>query len=514
MLILITAAIEGRDVAIADVAGAYLKAEMNDFVLMKLEGATVDIMIELDPSLEDFVAVENGKRVLYMQLMKALYGCVQSALLWYKLFSSTLVGLGFELNPYDLCVANAIIDGKQCTIGWYVDDNIITHVDPNQVTWVIDKIEEKFGKMVVSRGKSHDFLGMKLDFLEDKTVTVGMKEHIKGAISDFPEDIVRNAATPAAKYLFETSDTDEKLSPELADKFHRIVAKLLYVTQRARVDILLAIAFLCTRVADPDIQDWKKLKRVLQYLRGTLDDVMRLGAGSLFKMKTWVDASYAVHPDMKSHTGGCMSFGIGVLLAMSAKQKLNTKSSTEAEVVGASDYLPNCIWTRMFMEAQGYKMKESTYYQDNMSAMKLEKNGKMSAGRNSRHIDIRYFFAKDRVDTEGIDIAYCPTEQMLADFFTKPLQGNLFRRLKAVLMGHARISTLLDIPLASVQERVGSEDFGETLNGHGETKNGPNANGPPTTTEKKDSRSYATVARGTKRSLDRVQPSRVEPRDL
>ena len=184
MLILITAAIEGRDVAIADVAGAYLKADMNDFVLMKLEGATVDIMLELDPGLKDFVAIENGKRVLYMQLMKALYGCVQSALLWYKLFSSTLVGLGFELNPYDLCFANATIDGKQCTIGWYVDDNIITHVDPNQVTWVIDKIEEKFGKMVVSRGKSHDFLGMKLDFLEDKTVTVGMKEHIKGAIAD------------------------------------------------------------------------------------------------------------------------------------------------------------------------------------------------------------------------------------------------------------------------------------------------------------------------------------------
>jgi len=89
-------------------------------------------------------------------------------------------------------------------------------------------------------------------------------------------------------------------------------------------------------------------------------------------------------------------------LFVSAKQKLNTKSSTtEAEVVGASDYyLPNCIWTRMFMEAQGYKMKESTCYQDNMSAMKLEKNGKMSAGRKSRHIDIRYFFAKDRVDTD------------------------------------------------------------------------------------------------------------------
>jgi len=108
---------------------------------------------------------------------------------------------------------------------------------------------------------------------------------------------------PAAKYLFEMRDDDEKLSPELADKFHGIVSKQLYVTNGAYVDILLAITFQCNRVAYPNVQGWKKLKRVLQYLRGTLDDVMRLGADSLFKMKTWVDASYTVHHNMKSHTG-------------------------------------------------------------------------------------------------------------------------------------------------------------------------------------------------------------------
>jgi hypothetical protein len=93
--------------------------------------------------------------------------------------------------------------------------------------------------------------------------------------------------------------------------------------------------------------------------------------------------------------------------------------------------------------------------------------------------------------------------QMLADFFTKPLQGSLFRRLKVALMGHAHISTLLNIPSASVQERVGSEDFGESLeslNGHGETGNGPDADVEHfPTTEKKGSLSYADAARGTKR---------------
>jgi len=228
------AAAEGHNVAIADVAGAFLKADMEDFVLMKLEGTTVDIMCELDPSLEDFVCIENGKRVLYMQLIKALYGCVQSALLWYKLFSTTLFDMGFKLNLYDLCVANATIDGKQCTSVWYIDDNMITHMDPAVITSIIEKIVDKFRKMTVTRKKSHEFLGMGLHFDKDNTTGVSMKEYIKVAIADFPEDIIRNAATPAAKHLFDVSDKDEDepLCLTQAAKFHWIVAKLLYVCKQ------------------------------------------------------------------------------------------------------------------------------------------------------------------------------------------------------------------------------------------------------------------------------------------
>ena len=134
MCTLVIDAKERRDVASADVVCAYLSADMKDFVLLKLTGEAVDIMCSVDPIYQDFVAYEGNKKVLYLQLDKALYGCVQSAPLWYELFSSTLKDLGFELNPYDACVANKMIDGKQCTIAWYVDDMKISHVDPNVVT--------------------------------------------------------------------------------------------------------------------------------------------------------------------------------------------------------------------------------------------------------------------------------------------------------------------------------------------------------------------------------------------
>ena len=156
-------------------------------------------------------------------------------------------------------------------------------------------------------------------------------------------------------------------------------------------------------------------------------------------------------------------------MSKSSKQKLNTKSSTEAELVGASDYLPYSIWAKKFMERQGHVLKENRFYQDNLSTIRFEKNGRKSCGPNSRHIDIRYFWIKDRLDLDSFDITYCPTLQMLADFFTKPLQGSLFRKLRDVVMGHKHVSTLKEeLTLAPSQERVAG---GILL---GKSGNGPN----------------------------------------
>jgi hypothetical protein len=427
---------------------------MDDFTLLKIEGESVDIMCKVCKEYKSFVHYERGKKVLYLKLLKALYGCVKSALLWYELFTGTLQDVGFELNPYDMCVANMNVDGKQCTILWYVDDTKISHADGKVVTSVIEKIEAKFGKMTVTRGKDHVFLGMNVIFHDDGTASIKMKDYIKEAIRDFSDDISRQATTPAKKNLFDIDEEGTPLGNEDRDNFHSIVAKLLYVSKRGRLDIQLAIAFLCTRVACSTEKDWIKLKRVLEYLNGTLDEFLVLGADDICMMKTWVDASYAVHPDMKSHTGGVVSFGKGAVMSKSSKQKLNTKSSTEAELVGASDYLPYPIWAKKFLESQGYIMRENVFYQDNQSTIRFAKNGRKSCGPNSRHIDIRYFFIKDRMGLEDIDVQYCPTEQMLADFFTKPLQGNLFRKFKAVILGHKHIDTLKDQLTVPSQERV------------------------------------------------------------
>ena len=119
-----------------------------------------------------------------------------------------------------------------------------------------------------------------------------------------------------------------------------------------------------------------------------------LRADGVNVLKWSVDASYATHDDMQGHNGGTMSMGKdgrGSIISISKKQKLNTKSSTEAELIGADDKMSQMLWTGYFLEAQGYGIDENILYQDNMSAMLLENNRKKYSTKNTKHINVRYY---------------------------------------------------------------------------------------------------------------------------
>ena len=438
-------AYEKRSVVVVDIPGAYLHAGVKHDkhrVLIKLQDEYVDMMCQVNSKYKEFVCYENGRKTLYLKLLRALYGCIESALRWYELFTSTLAEMGFSINPYDRCVANNIIDGKQCTVVWYVDDVKISHVDEAVTRRIVKKLEDKFGTLNPTYGNEQEYLGMKIKIDDEGRVHIDMRDQVCEILDDFSEDISGSATTPAAKHLIEICDNSIPLDKKRSDEFHSTTAKLLYLEKRGRPDIETAVSFLCTRVSEPDEHDWKKLKRVLSFLSRTKDDVRIIGCDNLDVLFTWVDAAYAVHHNMRSHTGGSMSFGWGTIHNKSSKQKLNTKSSTEAEIVGVSDYIPYNIWLVNFLKGQGYELQHNIIYQDNTSAIRMEKNGRNSCTGNSRHIDIRYFFTKDRVDKGEMSIEYCPTHEMLADFYTKPLQGSLFRKMRDVIMGYSHISSL------------------------------------------------------------------------
>ncbi len=117
------------------------------------------------------------------------------------------------------------------------------------------------------------------------------------------------------------------------------------------------------------------------------------------------------------------------------KQKLSTRSSTESEIVGADDIMPAICWTRYFMEAQGYQVQDNFLFQDNKSAILLEKNGKVLSSKHTKHVNIRYFFITDRVNKGNVSLVWHLTGDMIRDFMTKPLQGALFHKFRDQIMG-------------------------------------------------------------------------------
>jgi hypothetical protein len=122
--------------------------------------------------------------------------------------------------------------------------------------------------------------------------------------------------------------------------------------------------------------------------------------------------------------------------SISRKQKLNTRSSTEAELVGADDVSIMILWTKLFMEAQGHKIEKNILYQDNKSTILLENNGKRSSSKRTRAFNIRYFFLTDQIEKGNLSVEYCPTTEMIGDYMSKPLQGKLFQKFKKAIMGY------------------------------------------------------------------------------
>ena len=300
---------EERDVACCDIVGAYLNAHMKKLIYMVYEGDMVDYMIQSNLSkYQDYVHVNhNGKKQLYVRLNKALYGCIESAKLWYDMLADTLVNkMKFIINPYDPCVANRMINGSQCTICWYVDDLKISHADKAVVQNIINQLEDIYGKMTVTRGKSHVYVGTNITYGSDREAYINMVDHIKEAIDDFPEECISSVNSPAGMHLFEVNSSDNLIPENERRTFHKIVAKLLFISNRARPDIVVPISFLTSRVTKATNDDWKKLKRVLCYLNNTIDMKLTLSIDNASVLKTWVDASYACHNDMRSHTGGAI----------------------------------------------------------------------------------------------------------------------------------------------------------------------------------------------------------------
>ena len=213
---------------------------------------------------------------------------------------------------------------------------LITAESEEAIDNIILQIGEKYQNLSVYRGRKLDYLGMTFDFTENNKVKVTMNGYINDLL-ELCKDVEGTAKTPASNDLFEIDKNSPLLSEEKKKLFHSIVAKFLYLGKRVRPELLTAILFLSRRINAATEQDMKKLYRLIKYLRGTNTMGITLQADNYISIYAYVDASYGVHDDLRSQTGCVIGLGCGPVYCKSTAQKINTKSSTEAELVSLSD---------------------------------------------------------------------------------------------------------------------------------------------------------------------------------
>ena len=424
------AACESRYVATCDIGGAFLNADMfkgsGRTVIVKLDPHITKMLTKLKPDYESFVG-DDGH--LFVELDKAMYGCIESAKLWYEHLRGVLVNeMGFTQNECDQCAFNKTDStGIQVTVILHVDDMMVTCANKITLDAVLLSLCQRFKETKCHYGPCVPFLGMDFDYAipgEVRITMLGMEADILST-----SGVTGVAKTPATEALFDVDiDKQPVEEQEQQDWFRSNVAKLLYLGKRARPEILTATTFLATRAAKADIDDMGKLRRVIRYLRGSAGRGIRLCPGALgVSVRAYVDAAYGVHMDGKSHTGVSIVIGeAGPIFVRSTKQPIVAKSSTEAELIATSDSANQVFHVRNFIIEQGYGDKPATIFQDNLSCMALMAKGKSTSLR-TRHIQIRYFWVKERVDNGEAVIMHMRSEAMgPANALTKPLVGAQF----------------------------------------------------------------------------------------
>lgn len=189
MLTAVIEAAEQRDVAVLNLLGAFLSADMDKLMHVVLRGELAELMVQMAPEIyRPYVTYgSNGEAVLYVTLQKALYGCTKSALLFYRKLVGDMKSIGFELNLYNLCEANKVVRGRQCTICWHVNDLKISHWNPKVIDGIVEWFRGIYGNVRCTQGNKHDYLAMEIEYTDDRKAIFKMVGFLKRAIGDFPE---------------------------------------------------------------------------------------------------------------------------------------------------------------------------------------------------------------------------------------------------------------------------------------------------------------------------------------
>ena len=432
MMLLAIALKENYRIISADIVGAYLNAKMKRDIYMKINRFETNILCQLNNDYKKFVNKDDN--CIYVKLIKALYGCIESAKLFYELLRDTLFKYGFKIHPLDECIFLYENNKNKIFIATHVDDLLIAGNDESELEKFKTFLNNEFNDIKYNEGEKHQYLGTNLN-IKNESIEIDMIDSINKIIIDYGN--IKQSTIPGTNDFFKNNES-KLLDKQEKEIFHKYVAKLLYVSRLARIDILGYVSYLSTRVQIPTIEDKHKLEKLIGYLSYTIDKKLKLSnkisnQDGTITINTFIDSSHGLHSDFRGRTGIIVKLGECTIYARSSKQKINTKSSAETELHGISEEISHPLWMKQWLEYIGYKIKNIDLYVDNKSTIIMMLTGK-AIGRNTRHISIRTFFIKQYLDDGTIKIVFTPTDELFADLLTKSVQGKKLIKFTDKLM--------------------------------------------------------------------------------
>jgi len=426
-----------------DIKGAFLHAGFekdDEIIYIKINREVTEQWIIMDPSAAEYVD-ERGE--LLLELDKFIYGLKQSPLKFQLHLTNTLEKIGYKRTENDECMfIKHGKDGAFSVLTVHVDDILQVCTNDEMYEELKAGLTDVYGS-ITAHPEATSYLGMTIERSAcGAYIQVSQRGLIKKIAEELPADPNdrKKYSTAASNDLFDSdaSDKTDRLSDKQASKYLGLIMTLMYLARLTRPDVLLAVTYLASRTHKSTVTDEKHGLRVVRYLEKTIDECMTIHCTDL-QIILHCDASSGTHREEgKGHTGFFAAFGNepSYIHGRSAKQKLATLSSTEAEIVALSDAVKFGVWLRnLLTELQITPLKPIGVWQDNKSVLAVV-GGPPSAAKRTKHLIARFQHARGLVTSGALEPMHKATEELSADTLTKPLQAGAHDLHTSVLMGH------------------------------------------------------------------------------
>lgn len=407
---LLTIAIE-RNLVVqhVDVKNAYLHGDLSETVYMKQPPG-----------------YEIGSN-LVCRLNKSLYGLKQGARDWNRKIDKVLKSMKFAQSNADPCLYIRVKNGHTEYILIYVDDMIVAVHLLADFMEILKVLKANF--KITELGELHYFLGIQVQKL-DGMYALNQRSYINKVLEKF--NMIDCKVSKIPMDVGYVSQKEESEDFENLEVYQSLIGCLLYISTNTRPDIAIATSILGRKVTKPTRMDWNEAKRVLRYLKGTINHGLYLQPNG-FDIEVYVDSDWAGDAiDRKSNSGYIFKFGNSLIEWKSHKQQCVSLSSTEAEYIALAECCQQLLWIIKLTNSFGIEVRYPIKVnEDNQSCIKIAEKEKFE--RNTKHIDTKFNFVKELVKSQKIQLHYCPTSEMIADILTKPLQSTKMQHFTELL---------------------------------------------------------------------------------